>query len=165
MTTQIPAIDFPLAAPAPANAWHAAHVRLLLDSYRRLLGRPLLACPAGADPGRLAFEAGFALLSHTADADPVFNYGNRLALQLFEFAWADFIGMPSRYSAEPVNREARQQLLAQVAGKGYIDDYAGVRISAGGRRFLIRRAVVWNVHDAAGALLGQAASFADWQYL
>ena len=39
---------------------------------------------------------------------------------------------------------------ACVSAHGYIDDYSGVRISASGRRFVIRDAVVWNVVDAQG---------------
>jgi hypothetical protein len=54
-------------------------------------------------------------------------------------------------------------LLEQVATRGYIDDYSGVRISKSGRRFRILRATVWNVHDRLGRPLGQAATFTDWE--
>jgi hypothetical protein len=46
-----------------------------------------------------------------------------------------------------------------VGRDGFIDDYAGTRISATGRRFRIERAVVWNLIDAAGVRHGQAAMF------
>ncbi len=75
------------------------------------------------------------------------------------------MGLPSRYSAEPLAREERARLLAQVARQGYTDDYAGVRVSASGRRFLVRRATVWNLIAPDGALCGQAATFAEWQML
>ena len=55
--------------------------------------------------------------------------------------------------------EARAALLQRVRDEGYIDDYAGVRISAKGRRFPIAQAVVWNLVDAHGCVHGQAASF------
>jgi hypothetical protein len=48
---------------------------------------------------------------------------------------------------------------------GFIDDYRGIRISASGRRFEIRSAVVWNVIDQTGAHWGQAATFSHWDYL
>ena len=79
--------------------------------------------------------------------------------------YADFVGLPSRYSAEPVNREARAQLLARVGCDGYIDDYAGVRISATGQRFRIEAATVWNLVAADGSVHGQAATFDRWQPL
>lgn len=149
--------------PCPANHYHEAHAGLLLASYQRLLNKPLLTLSAGQPLGRQVFEANFALLSHDTAADPLFNYGNRFALDLFELPWAEFVGMPSRYSAEPVNRQERESLLAQVTQKGFIDNYAGVRIAASGRRFLIRQAVVWNVYDEQRHYCGQAACFRDWQ--
>ena len=93
---------------------------------------------------------------------PVFFYGNRLALQLFEMSWENFTRLPSRFSAEAPDREERARLLARVARDGYIDDYAGVRIAASGRRFRIEAAVVWNLIDAAGTCHGQAATFDRW---
>ena len=92
----------------------------------------------------------------------MFDYANRMALDLFEMSWNELIGMPSRLSAEPVNRDERERLLSRVAADGYIDDYSGVRISKTGKRFLIRQAVVWNVYDEQGRYQGQAASFSDW---
>jgi len=52
-----------------------------------------------------------------------------------------------------------------VTRQGFIADYAGVRVSASGRRFRIERATVWNLLDDAGGLHGQAAAFADWKRL
>ena len=49
-----------------------------------------------------------------------------------------------------------------MARDGYIDDYAGVRVSSRGRRFRITQATVWNLVDAAGVLHGQAATFDRW---
>ncbi|MEY4720198.1 MAG: hypothetical protein RL563_2816, partial [Pseudomonadota bacterium] len=77
----------------------------------------------------------------------------------------ELIAMPSRYSAEPVNREERERLLAQVTQQGYIKDYAGVRIAGSGRRFLIEQAIVWNVIDNRAHFHGQAACFKHWQFL
>jgi len=149
-------------APSEANQFHQAHVHLLLESYLRLLKRPLIDRSDTQELGRVVFNADFVLLSHNIDADPLFDYANRMALDLFEMSWNELIGMPSRLSAEPVNREERERLLSRVAADGYIDDYSGVRISKTGKRFLIRQAVVWNVYDEQGRYQGQAASFRDW---
>ena len=73
--------------------------------------------------------------------------------------------MPSRLTAEAPDREERARLLARVGTQGYIDDYAGVRVSRTGRRFRIARATVWNLLDDGGNHCGQAASFAHWQRL
>lgn len=140
-----------------------AHVQRVCDSYRRWTGKALIET---TQPLAEALdEAGFALLSHDARSDPVFNYGNRLALKLFAMDAAQLCRTPSRLSAEPVNREERDRLLARVHQHGFIDDYAGVRIAADGHRFRIEQATVWNVLDADGQLAGQAAMFAHWQPL
>jgi hypothetical protein len=47
--------------------------------------------------------------------------------------------------------------------QGYIDDYAGVRVSRTGRRFLIEGATVWNLIETDGRLVGQAATFSRWR--
>jgi len=116
----------------------------------------------GADPGRALYEAPFVLLSHGTETDPIFNYANCTAQELFGYPWATFVGLPSRLSAEPVAREERERLLQRVAEQGYIDDYTGVRVAADGRRFRIQQAVVWNLIDGTGALQGQAACFHQW---
>ncbi len=53
-------------------------------------------------------------------------------------------------------------MLERVTRDGFIDDYAGVRISARGRRFRIEQAVVWNLVDRVGRHHGQAATFSHW---
>lgn len=132
---------------------------LIASSFERLTGRPLVS-----GPGAL-WAAPRAVVAHGLEADPLFFYGNQVALDLFETTAADFIRLPSRLSAEPLLREERARLLARVADTGFIDDYAGVRVSAGGRRFRIEQAVVWNLMDAAGAVHGQAATFDRWTRL
>jgi hypothetical protein len=102
-----------ITAPCEARGYYAEHVRMLLNSYRRLLGRPLTAFDEEAgDLPKKIFFADFALMSHDTAPDPLFNYANRTALDLFEYAWEELIGLPSRFSAEPVNREEREKLLA-----------------------------------------------------
>ena len=111
------------------------------------------------------FHAPFVVLSHDAAPDPILTYGNRTALDLFELSWEELTRMPSRLTAEAPDRAERARLLAQVAAQGFIDDYAGVRISRSGRRFRIERATVWNLTDDQGRLCGQAATFQTWRRL
>lgn len=136
---------------------------LVADSFARLTGRPLLA-DGPATPRRL-WIAPFVLLAHDAAPDPVFFYGNRRALDLFEMTADQLLRTPSRLSAEPDEREARARLLDEVGRQGFIANYAGVRVSATGRRFRIEQATVWNLIDAEGRRHGQAAAFSDWTRL
>jgi hypothetical protein len=140
-----------------------ARLAILADSFERLTGR-LLAPSAGPVRDAL-WNATSVIVAHATEPDPVFFYGNRLALELFEMDWTAFVRMPSRLSAEPLQREERARLLERVGRDGFIDDYAGVRISSSGKRFRIEQAVVWNLIDASGRCHGQAATFDRWLLL
>jgi len=136
-----------------------ARIRLIAESFERLLRRPLVQEP---DAIAALWSAPAAIVAHGTEADPIFFFGNQTALTLFEMPFADFTRLPSRLSAEPLLREERARLLDQVSRYGFIEDYAGVRISAKGARFRIERAVVWNLIDSAGMVHGQAAAFDRW---
>ncbi len=140
--------------------------RLLLDSFYRWTGRELLERVGTAeDQARALFTAPFVVVSHGTEDDPVLNYGNQAALDLWEYTWEQLTKTPSRLTAEPGERAERERMLAEAASRGYIDDYRGVRISRSGRRFLVEHAVVWTVIDQAGVRRGQAATFSRWSYL
>ncbi|MFC7520680.1 MEKHLA domain-containing protein [Xanthomonas populi] len=136
----------------------SAFFALLTGSFFRVVGRPLVAHPGiGAD--WLYTQAPFALLAHDTRPDPVFGYANRAAQRAFGYGWEEFIGMPSRLSAELLDRPERQRLLDAVARNGFVTGYAGIRIAKDGARFPIADGVVWQLIDDAGALRGQAAAF------
>jgi hypothetical protein len=141
------------------------HIQRLVSSFARWTGRELISTQGGRDFAERLFEAPFVVLSHGTEADPILNYGNRMALTLWETTWERLIRMPSRLTAEPLARDERARLLADVAQRGYTDSYRGVRISTTGRRFLIERAVVWTIADLDDRYQGQAATFDEWRYL
>jgi len=86
-------------------------------------------------------------------------------LELWELTWQQLVKTPSRLTAEPVNRADREWMLEQARTRGYLDTYRGVRISSTGRRFLVENALIWNVVDAKGQRVGQAATFSQWTWL
>ncbi|MGK7913953.1 MAG: MEKHLA domain-containing protein [Prochloraceae cyanobacterium] len=140
--------------------------QLLLDSYNKLLGHQLIERRGDVQQQAQAlFLAPFIVASHNTEKDPILNYGNQIALDLWDMNWEEFTQTPSRLTAEPVSREERQQMLAQATKQGFIDNYRGVRISSKGKRFLIEKAIVWNIFDKKECFCGQAASFSDWSFL
>jgi len=139
-----------------------ARLALIAESFARLAGRPLVE---GGPLEHALWHAPRAIVAHGTEPEPLFFYGNRTALTLFGMRAADFIGLPSRRSAEPGLREERARMLERLEQRHMIDDYAGVRIAADGRRFAIARAHVWNLIDEAGRRHGQAATFAEWAFL
>ncbi len=155
--------------PSVANCFLSDQVKMMARSCLRLAGLHLLSECASelsdAEFARSVFEAQFALVAHDTNSDPIFNYANRTALNLFEMTWEEFTALPSRLSAEPVHRDERARLMAQVREKGFISDYSGVRISKSGKRFRIHAATVFNLEDERGKPCGQAALFRDWTEL
>ena len=105
------------------------------------------------------------VVSHGLEPDPMLNYGNQAALDLWEMTWEELTRTPSRQTAEPVHQEERVRLLRVVEEQGYLDRYRGVRISATGRRFLVEEAIVWNVMGEWEQRIGQAATFSRWTWL
>jgi hypothetical protein len=140
------------------------HVERLLKSYLFWTGRDLI--PRGPQECcRALFFHPSVVLSHGIQNDPLLNYGNQAALDLWEMTWEEFTNTPSHLTAEPLNRVDRERLLEQVRLNGYIDTYRGVRISRGGRRFMIEKGTVWNIVDENNEYAGQAATFSRWTYL
>jgi len=138
--------------------------RRILDSYHHWLGVDLIPRTGSAsDDAAALFAAPFVVVSHGTEADPILNYGNRQALELWEMDVATLLQTPSRLTAESLHRDERARLLARTTHDGYVDDYRGIRISRTGRRFQIERAVVWNLVTEDGAHVGQAATFAEWK--
>ncbi|GLY28874.1 MEKHLA domain-containing protein [Kineosporia sp. NBRC 101731] len=137
---------------------------LLLSSHLTTIGRPL--APEGVTGEQLSdwfYTAPFGLLAHEFSADPVFVYANLQAQKLFGYDWDEFTGLPSRLSAGPQDRAARDALLKEVAENGYTDDYRGLRVTRSGRPFWIERVTVWNLTGTNGKAYGQAALIRRWQ--
>lgn len=138
---------------------------LLAGSYRRLLGEdPPFLDNTQTDAARWLYEdAPACVLAHNTEPDPRFIYANKAAQALLEYSWDEIVALPSRFSAEAPNRAERQRLLEAVARDGFATGYSGVRIAKSGRRFRIDDGVLWELHDANGALHGVAAAFARWR--
>ncbi|HIH45269.1 MAG TPA: MEKHLA domain-containing protein, partial [Candidatus Methanoperedenaceae archaeon] len=67
------------------------HVQRMLKSYSRWTGRELI--PASTPPGDspiVLYQQPFVVLSHGTQDDPILNFGNRAALELWEMSWDEF---------------------------------------------------------------------------
>lgn len=153
----------PMIVNTNQPAFPQRHVGILRASYRHWTGRSLLdESLDGASAVAELWAAPYAVVSHGTEAEPVFNYANRLALDLFEMSWDEFTALPSRLSAEAPNQAERARLLEAVSRQGYIDNYSGIRIAKSGRRFMIRDATIWNLLTPEGEYYGQAALIRHW---
>ncbi len=138
----------------------------ILDSYERLVGHQLIErLGSEADQAESLFTAPFVVVSHGTEVDPLLNYANAAALQLWKISISTLLETPSRMTAEAMHRDERAELLERTTRDGYVDDYRGIRIATDGQRFLIDRATVWNLTDKSGHYAGQAATFDQWTTL
>jgi hypothetical protein len=133
---------------------------LLTGSYARLVGKPLV--PEGADAAWLYGEAPFVVVAHNTEADPRFVYANLAGQRRFEFAWGEFVTLPSRLSAQAPERSDRQRFLDAVAAHGYVAGYRGLRVAKSGKRFWIEDGLVWQLLGEGNVLRGTAAVFSKW---
>ena len=140
--------------------------QIILNSYNKLLGHQLIprTDDRQAEAKNLYFTS-FVVYSHNTDADPLYNYGNEVGLNLWEMDWEQFIITPSRSTTQPLLQKERQTLLEQIATQGYTTGYQGVRVSAKGTKYKINDVTVWNLEDEQGKFCGQAATFSDWQVI
>ena len=155
---------FDSESPWMSEKWQQ-HTRLLLNSFEKWVGRPLIRRSTAEADAQTLFFSPFVVVAHGREKDPLLNYGNQAALELWEMSLSELLGTPSRKTAESIHRSERAELLRRTKKFGYVDDYSGIRISSSGRRFQISRATVWNVVDADDIYAGQAAEFSDWEPL
>lgn len=135
--------------------------RLLGQSFAAQTGNPLIqgATPTAPDYAHRLFHSPLPLVSHGAEADPIFCYANAAALALWGMGWEAFTRLPSRLSAEedPDIQTDRSLYLREAAERGWVSEYSGIRKAADGRRFRISRAMLWTIYDDTGTRRGQAA--------
>ncbi|AFZ02779.1 MEKHLA domain-containing protein [Calothrix sp. PCC 6303] len=147
------------------------HTQRLLCSYQHWTGKLLFNLDMPAEElAENLFIAPFVVLSHGMEADPIYNYGNAQALNLWEISWEDFTKMPSRKSVREIeegNKETllRQALLEEAVAKGFVENYGGIRTSTTGKRFQIDNVTLWTVLNEDKQRCGHAAMFSKWYYI
>ena len=152
--------------PSEENHYQATHAAILINSYQTLLGKTLISgVDTDLDFAKALFHAPIAVISHDTTPDPIFNYANLKALELFEMSWAEFTGLPSRFSVEQIKRAEREKLLASVKERGFVYPFQSIRTTKSGRRLQINDGAVWNLIDADRQFRGQAACFLAWEYV
>jgi hypothetical protein len=142
----------------------------ILRSHGQGFGRNLLPQPDPAHQAQELFACPTVVLAHDGsdpggDPGPRLIYANAAALQLWQRTWSQMVGLPSRLTAEPQQRQERARMLVQAQQQHAISGYSGIRISSGGRRFQIHNARLWTLWDPDGHPCGQAAAFNSWWWL
>ena len=144
-------------------------VHLILNSYQKAFGTPLLVCNYFNCPSRTVNQEVFAmrkpLLSHDLTRDPCLTYVNASALLLWHCRWDEMVGIPSRITAPTNQRQQRSAVLNRASNKTSLSGYSGIRVDSLGRRFYIKNAQIWTIWNEIGLPYGQAATFSSWEFL
>jgi hypothetical protein len=99
--------------------FYIEHGEILLRSYENLIGCELIGAQREHITGiKRIWNAPFAVVSHGKEQDPIFNFGNKVALELFELGFDEFVKMRSRKSAEAGAQSERERLLVEVTKHG-----------------------------------------------
>lgn len=102
----------------------------------------------------------FGILSHGIQKDPIYNYGNRASVGLFEQESLEALCQtPSRYSTVPSLMDDRGRLIQQIEKVGHGTIVDAVRTSANGKLFVMKTIWVWNVYHDDGRRIGLAALY------
>ena len=109
-------MTFPSSSPDAANHYCVEHVSILLNNLKRWTGFDLAGefTIAKSDLGKGVFEAAFCLLSSDLSPDPVLNYGNQRALDLWEMSWEELTSTRSRDTARADRQSDRDGLMRQI---------------------------------------------------
>lgn len=145
-----------------------SHVQLILDNYFRWFGEELISRDRPPEiQAQILFESPFVVFSHGTEADPIYHYGSRLGLELWERSWTELLEMPSRRSAEsaPEIQSERNELLAVSRSYGFKSGFSGIRVTKSRRRVHIEDVKLWDLLDEFGEYRGQAAVFSKWTFL
>ncbi len=152
--------------PSSENAYLKDYIHLITSSLKKLANIDMVDFSLSLEEqAKQAFNSDYVLLAHNGSEDPIFNYANQTALNLFEMSWEEITQLPSKYSAESDEREQRERFINEVTENGYSKDYSGIRISKTGKRFEIKNVILWNVYDEENNRIGQAAMFNEYEYL
>ncbi|MEM8780206.1 MAG: MEKHLA domain-containing protein [Cyanobacteria bacterium P01_G01_bin.49] len=145
--------------------------QLILKSFEYWLNYSLLAGNgventqgSPQETAKRLFYAPFVVVSHGIEADPIFNYGNQKALEIWGLTWEEFTQFPSRKTAELIEQKERDRLLSETTEKGFCY-FSGVRITSTGKRFKIDNGIIWNLIDQQKKYRGQAAIYSNYSFL
>lgn len=141
------------------------HSLTIIDSYYRCVGKTIFAEKVEISAAaKKLWELPLAVVSHGTEDDPIFNYANKAALEIFNVDWATFTSWPSRETASNEEQTSRNELLAATVTN--TTDLKGiVRRTAAGREFRVLDGLLWPLTDLNGEFYGQAAIYGAVEFL
>ncbi len=152
--------------PSLENNWRNDIAEIAIASYEHFTGESVVDCENKfSSPSETLFRLKHPLLVHDTQSDPIFCYGNLLALEIFEYNWEELLKLPSRLSAEVTQREDRSKMMEEIQKTGYMKGYSGTRITKTGKRIKIEDTTIWNLLGPNSQFSGQAALIKTFEYL
>lgn len=162
-------MDPPKAAAPYLQTEVIMHNLLMVESYKRKVGRPIMDDAEIHEIAKLIWEAPYGVVSHDIESDPAnpkYDYANKAALELFQASWEELIGQPSSCTIEDMNQniEDRQKLLKRAQEDGSASVHSLWRKGLQGRPVCISNGLLWNIEAPSGSLIGQAIAIHEWEF-
>tara|TARA_Y100001970_G_scaffold144480_1_gene177441 strand:- start:413 stop:892 length:480 start_codon:yes stop_codon:yes gene_type:complete len=152
--------------PSSANNWRNDIAEITIASYEHFIGESVVDCKDKfSSSSEALFHLKHPLLVHDTQSDPIFCYGNLLALKIFEYNWKELLKLPSRLSAEVTQQKDRSKMMKEIQKTGYAKGYSGIRITKTGKRIQIEDTTIWNLLGPNSQFSGQAALIKIFNYL
>jgi hypothetical protein len=142
------------------------HCKLIEKNYKFWTGKELFEAKlTESELSEKMYHAPFVVLSHGTQADPIYNYVNLKAQELWEFTWDEMIKLPSRRSAGTNETAERLELIREGQEKGITFTEKALRESRSGKKFYIKNVVLFNLLGEGGEYAGQCAIYNDWEFV
>ncbi|MBO9703601.1 MAG: MEKHLA domain-containing protein [Sporocytophaga sp.] len=142
------------------------HCKLIAKNYKFWTGKELFEEKLHeSELSEKMYNAPFVILSHGTQADPIYNYVNLKAQELWEYTWDEMIKLPSRRSAGTNETAQRLELIKEGQEKGITFTEKALRESCSGKKFYIKNVVLFNLLGEGGEYEGQCAIYNDWEFV
>eukprot|EP00271_Cylindrocystis_brebissonii_P002248 TRINITY_DN12699_c0_g1_i1.p1 TRINITY_DN12699_c0_g1~~TRINITY_DN12699_c0_g1_i1.p1 ORF type:complete len:256 (-),score=42.92 TRINITY_DN12699_c0_g1_i1:548-1315(-) len=135
------------------------HSLAVIDSYFRATGKPIF--PSSVEisvAAKALWELPRVVVTQGTEEDPLYNYGNKAALDLFEMDWPTFTSSVARKWAPEEEQTAHSELV-KSAVQGVQDIGGLVRVTSSGQTFKISQGAWWALTTLDGEPFGQGAVF------
>lgn len=135
-------------------------IRLSSNSLERITGKTLYETIHVETAQQVHENERYAVLSHDTAGDPVYNYGNRAAVEVFKWPEDEFYQLPSRYSApDGTIRNSRSTDIQDAIDSDLKTIALAIRQTKHGELFQLTDVMLWNVYDDDGHRVGQTAIY------
>mmetsp|Transcript_12925 Transcript_12925/g.17671 ORF Transcript_12925/g.17671 Transcript_12925/m.17671 type:complete len:252 (-) Transcript_12925:59-814(-) len=131
------------------------HSLMLLESFRKAAGTPLMEGADISSAPTMLFKAPFCLVSATTNDEPVLNYANQTALDFLGYTWEELTSL----SLEKIINDKDKFNEAVKQAEDNTSKYTGDFLTKSGSAVPAEDSNVWCIKSGKGDVVGRAISW------